>query len=82
MVGHRFNGYSFTKYPRGRLRGMTIDPRPRNRDVDSRSSARSDPSLTTASANKLAVYSEIANEEGREELLDAYVKRAIEADIL
>lgn len=50
--------------------------------MDSRSSARRDPSLATVAASKLAIYSKIANEEEREELLDAYANQAIEADIL
>ena len=61
---------------------MTVKSRHHNRDMDSRSSARRDPSLATVAASKLAIYSKIANEEEREELLDAYANQAIEADIL
>lgn len=61
---------------------MTVKSQNPNRDITSRSSARRDPSLATVAASKLAIYSEIANEERREELLDAYANQAIEADIL
>ena len=61
---------------------MTACFRRNDHDADVRLASEIDHLPMVSHATKLAIYAEIAAEEGREEFLGAYIDRAIKAGIL